>query len=93
MLGLHRRTEHTRCPFEHFLDFLLVWLLFNACLTQIVTTASHFAIINVKEGRTAYYTFEKLEGKRPEYCGAFLTFFFKVFPKFSTGSLCHFYKA
>lgn len=26
-------------------------------------------------------------------CGAFLTFFFKVFPKFSTGSLCHFYKA
>ena len=43
---------------------MLFWLLFNAfCLTQIVTTA----LINVKGGRTAFYTLEKLEGERPEY--------------------------
>lgn len=60
--------------FLTFLDLMLFWWLFNAfCLTQIVTTAFHFAVINVKGDRTAFYTFEKLEGEGPEY-KEYLTF-------------------
>lgn len=53
--------------FGAFLDFMLSWLLNAFCLAQIATTAFQFAVINVKGGRTAFYTLEKLECERPEY--------------------------